>query len=53
MRNKDHINHFYGIEDFENEISFLKYFKGTNIVNLIEYNYDIKEPFYYTIYEKT
>ena len=29
MRNKDHINHFYGTEDPENEISFLKDFKGT------------------------
>ncbi len=55
MRNKDPIknNDRTVKEEFENEISFLKEFKGTNIVNLIEYNCDKKEQFFYIIYEKT
>ena len=55
MRNRDSIKHNDRTvkEEFENEISFLKVFKITNIINLIEYNCDKKEQFFYIIYEKT
>jgi serine/threonine protein kinase len=38
--------------DFENEINFLKYVKGKNILNIIDYYEDDKDIFYYIVFEK-
>ena len=39
-------------KDFENEINFLKYVKGKNLLNIIDYYEDDKDIFYYIVFEK-
>jgi len=40
------------IKEYENEINFLKYVKGKNILNMIDYYEDDKDIFYYIVLEK-
>ena len=37
---------------FENEVNSLKYVKGKNIINIIDYYSDDKDKFYYIVLEK-